>query len=282
MPATITDTAMVAYVKDAIATAGPEAAPDGATVYLLYLAPGAETVDGSNRQNCGCVALSGAHFRFGGGNAIAFVQRCSPSDVNALTIVASHEIVESVTDPESQGVVETPSNKPWTGTVWAAIQSGYNEVADLCPGTRVHEGEWEYQRSFSNVAAQKGDDPCAPALTEPYYNVTVADEWIPMTPGETTSVTMTGWSTAPRDDWFVYPRLASATQVGFKATVTSDESASTNGAVFYGINNGKTATLHVTAPMAPSGTYAVVRLISRPSSPGNDSLHVWPVGFYIP
>jgi hypothetical protein len=280
----VRDHDIAAYAARAAGGAGPEAASDGQTIFLVYLPPGVEYVNGHGGQNCGCSNLSGAHFRRDArtNDAVAWVQRCSATDVDALTVTASHELIESATDPViGEGYVVTPGEQPWQATVWAAVQPGANELADLCGGTRVHEGDWEYQRSFSNLAAMKGDDPCAPALAEPYYNVTVDQDWYPIASGGKVTVEVRGWATAPRDDWFVYTRVASPTQIGFTAEIESGESASAGGKLFYGINNGKTATLTVTAPEAPAGTYAVVRLTSRPSSPGSDVLHFWPVGFFI-
>jgi hypothetical protein len=275
---------IAAYAARAVEAAGAKAASDGQTIFLVYLPEGVEYVNGSGARNCGCSLLLGAHFRRDphADDAIAFVQRCSPHDIESLTVTASHELLESATNPTiADGYVVSPGKEPWQGTVWSAVQPGPNELADLCGGTRVHEGDWEYQRSFSNIAALKGDDPCAPALAEPYYNVTVDQEWYPIASGGKVTVEVRGWATAPREDWFVYTRVASPTQVGFTAEIHSDESASADGTPFYGINNGKTATLTVTAPEAPVGTYAVVRLTSRPSSPGSDVLHFWPVGFVI-
>jgi hypothetical protein len=284
MPATPDGDALVRFVEDAVAAAGPDAAADGQTTYLIFLSPGVEAVYRTT-QNCDCAFASGAHFPLSKTtrDALAWVQRCRATDVEGLTVTASHELIESATDPGVKGgYVLSAGKTPWKGTVWTAIQPGGDELGDWCEGTRVHEGAWEYQRSWSNLAALAGGDPCVPALAEPYYNVTTDQDWYPVQAGATVTVTLTGWASAPRPEWFVYPRLASAAQQGFSATITSDESANADGKLFYGLNNGKTATLTVTAPQAASGTYAVVRVVSRPGAPGADNLHFWPVGFYIP
>jgi hypothetical protein len=277
MPAGMNGAQMVSYVGAAVAAHGSDAAPDGATVFVLYLSPGTEVVDSENRLNCGCSELSGVHFAYGtGGDEIAIVQRCSTSDVDALTTTASHEILESVTNPTNNtGFVEPRPFPPWSGSAWAG-----NELADICVLTRIHEGEWEYQRSFSNAAALLGGDPCVPALTEPYYNVTAPEDWYAVPVGGTVTVPLTGWSTAPRDDWFVY--LPPTFETRFLSSIESGESASDEGYTFFGINNGKAASLTVTATTAGSGESTIVQVFSRPSSSGSDVLHIWRVGFYVP
>ena len=271
----MTGSDVLAYVGAAVA--GSDAAPDGATVYVLFLAPGTLVVDSQNQLNCGCSELTGVHYAYGtAGDTLALLQRCSTSDVDGLTTTASHEILEAVTNPNNNdGFVEPRGVPPWGGTMWFS-----NELADLCAGTRVHEGEWEYQRSFSNRAAQLGGDPCVPALTEPYFNVSTPQDWYAVPAGGTVEVTLTGWSTAPRDDWLVY--VAPSFETRFAATLTSGESASDGGFTFYGINNGKTATLTMTATSAGSGATTLAQLYSRASTPGNDVLHLWRVGFYVP
>jgi hypothetical protein len=139
------------------------------------------------------------------------------------------------------------------------------------------------------VAAAQGGDPCAPALPEPYFNVTTDQDWYPIAAGATVTVELRGWATGPREEWFLYPTIEASSLDGpdagsevFTAAITADESADANGVVFAGINNGKKATLTVTAPHAPSGTWAVVRVVSRPSSPQNDTLHRQAIGFHIP
>lgn len=49
-----------------------------------------------------------------------------------------------------------------------------------------------------------------------------------------------------------------------------------------GLHNGTTATLHVTAPSAASGSWASIIVISYPPPPSADPYHFWLVDFYIP
>lgn len=278
MKGTMTKEELVAYAEKH----GPP--PDGNTIYVVYLSPGVDYVNPKGARNCGCSLAAAAHFRMASGanDSIAWVQRCTGAP-EQLTVAASHEILESATDPTlKDGYVAPGGKEPWTRSVWAAINSGSNELADFCEGTRVHEGEWEYQRSFSNIAAQTGGDYCAPAISEPYYNVTVDQDWYPVAPGGSVTIDVTGWSTGPREHWFLIPRLTPAAAAsGFSAVIESDVSASSSGVVYHGINNGEKATLTLTAPDGPAGAHAVVRITSRPGTPGSDVSHYWPVGVFV-
>jgi len=268
---------MKSYVRQAAGStlAGPPA------VYLLYLPPGATVVVGG-LTNCGCYALGGAHTALDEqGNALAYVQRCSLADNDSVTRVASHEVAEAVTDTGNGFRLDQPS-PPWSGTPWASVQPGTVEVGDLCSGTFVTEGSWTYQRIWSDPAATAGGDPCVPTLPAPYFSTSAAAAWVPVAAGATASVAVTGWSTGPREDWYVYPLMSYPPSGAFSARITTAVQQTLDGVVYTSINNGGTATLSVTvAPGAPSGTWSVVRLVSR-SADGVDGTHVWPVGVYVP
>jgi hypothetical protein len=77
--------------------------------------------------------------------------------------------------------------------------SSDGEVGDLCEGKRGHEGNFAYQRIWSNRAAKMGSDPCLPSdPTSPYYRVELAPGPVRMmSPGEVAELTFSGWSTAP-------------------------------------------------------------------------------------
>jgi hypothetical protein len=268
---------MKSYVRQA---AGSQFA-DPRAVYLLYLPPGATVVAGEG-ANCGCYALGGAHTALDEqGNALAYVQRCSLSDNDAVTRLASHEVAEAMTDTGNGFRLDQPS-PPWSGTPWASLQSGGMEVGDLCSGTFVTEGSWTYQRVWSNSAATAGGDPCVPPLSTPYFSTSAAPDWVPVAAGATVGIAVTGWSTGPREDWYVYPLLSYPPSGAFSAQITTASQQTLEGVVYTSVNNGGTATLSVTvAPGTPSGTWSVVRLVSR-SADEVDGTHFWPVGVYVP
>jgi hypothetical protein len=152
----------------------------------------------------------------------------------------------------------------------------------LCSGTFVTEGSWTYQRIWSNRAASAGGDPCIPPLSTPYVSTSAATEWVPVAAGATASIPVTGWSTGPRDDWYVYPLLSYPPSGAISARVTAATEQTLDGVVYTSINNGGTATLSVTvAPDAPSGTWSVIRLVSR-SADQVEGTNFWPVGVHVP
>jgi hypothetical protein len=265
------------YVEQAAAAqlGGPHA------VYLLYLPPGATFVAQGN-ANCGCFALGGAHTTLDGkGNALAYVQRCSLSSNDSVTRIASHEIAEAITDTGPGFQLHQPS-PPWSGTAWASVQPGGVESGDLCSGTYVTEGSWTYQRIWSNRAAATGGDPCVPSLSRPYFSASAPVDWVSVAAGATATIHVTGWSTGPRDDWYVYPLLSYPPSDAFSARVTTATQQTLDGVVYASINNGGNATLTVSvAPGTPTGTWTVVRLVSR-SADLVDGTHLWPVGVYVP
>jgi hypothetical protein len=270
--ATMAVSDMKAYVK-ALEPTAP--AP---TIYVLYLPPATNIVL-DNVQNCGCNAIGGAHtFIDDSGDALAYVQRCSASDNDSVTRIASHEVAESLTDHGDHGYYLPESNPPWNGSVWGDLQGGGVEIGDLCPSTFVTEGQWTYQRIWSTAA---GGDPCVPALPVPYFNTTADRDWGAIVPGATLVVPITGWSTGTRPDWYVYPLLTNAA-APFTATLTTDTQQPLDGVVYDAINDGLTGTLTITAdPSAQSGDHVIVRIVSR-SADRTDGAHYWPVGVYVP
>jgi hypothetical protein len=285
------DNGMDAYVEQAI-SGTPAAAPDGQTLYVLFLPPGIVGVDPKQGPNTGCQLYAGYHWPLGtGGDVRAVVQRCplqagGPDELGDATITASHEIVESVTDPASGTGwnLGDPSNpQPWTASPWIAGLQG--EIGDLCTGTEWTEGAYDYQRIWSNAAAATGGDPCKPAYSSvPYYNTSAPQGWYTVSPGGTIDIPLTGFSTGTISDWSLYATLLNSSDPGYTATISSPKTVSQQGVVFEMINNGKNATMTVTAPAgAGSGSWAVFGIQSVPEvGVGGDPQHLWPVGVHVP
>jgi hypothetical protein len=291
----ITASEMRNYIAQAIAGV-PAAAPRGGVVYMLYLPDGVSEADPVTGLNTDCKVRSGIHFTFDSSNAWAFTQRCgkstADSPLNDLTTIASHEIGEAVTDFEADGYrvkPAAPDDPPWDASAWAVFDGPGHPIenGDLCSGTRITEAGFVYQRLWSNAAAAAGGDPCVPGLEKPYYNVSTDTDWYTIASGGTTSVAITGWSTGTLRDWFVEAAVKEASLPGF--TVTASGPTMASGSV--SLNDRKTATLIVSAPSAPKGTYAIVRVRSSqtPSAEGSfhvpadggDRFHQWLVGVHI-
>jgi hypothetical protein len=286
---TMTSSEMENYISTSIndPSAPQQAQPDGNTIYMLYLPDGVDARD-QNGVNTNCqLGYNGYHQVYGnGGDTLGFSQRCpSPvpgfSKLQTVTITGSHEIMEAATDPDNaHGWLFGWPPSPPTSSAWA-MSPTQGEIGDLCGGTAIPEGNYTYQRIWSVTAAQTQADPCVPALTSPYYNASAPKDWYSVAPGGSVDIPVSGFSTAYVTDWFldtnvIYPAVSS----GFTSKVTSAISATVSGQTYYKINNGKTATLTVTAPSS-SGSYAIIAVFSIAGAASQETFHLWPVGVYV-
>lgn len=147
-------------------------------LYVFYLPDGVQV---TNHGQMGCVDFGGYHSSVALPNgslvAYAVIPRCTAPSFSALdttTAAASHEIMESSSDPyfeNRQGA-------------WGAIDSadiGWSvypgtEIGDLCLLSNdslftPSDLPFLVQRIWSNRAASAGDNPCVPAdASTPYFN----------------------------------------------------------------------------------------------------------------
>ena len=172
--ATIDDTQIQQWLASQLDGTHPEwPAPDADTLYALDYPPGTSiTLYGATS----CVGFHGYHSQASVGAmqvSYAVISRCaSVPEVNVTGIqyvsaVASHEIVEALTD-------SLPFTKPaWQGPdddhqAWALALGG--ELGDMCALNgevfyKPADFPYTVQRIWSNAAAKAGKDPCVPAFT---------------------------------------------------------------------------------------------------------------------
>ena len=306
---TISTTDIRAYVANAIAgDAGP--APNGNTIYLLYLPAGVSFTSPQSVDD----GYHTAYDHLGATpDQIAAVLRGIPyygeTQLGQMTRVASHEIVEAATDPLDEGYnLGKASATPWDASVWQSwVGNGHVELGDLCEGARIFEpldggpdGGWELQREWSNAAAARGGDPCVPPTGATYYSAATSAAWYSAGAGETVAIPVVGWSDAQTTDWLISPHLSATNDLaafggildGGVAT-TSSLGAGTVGScrVRDALNNGETASVSVTVPSnAMHGDYVVFRLelyrevppLSCYPAPDGDEYHFVPVGVFVP
>ena len=183
-PKSVTD----AMLESSLAsnTSGPNAAwgaADPSTIYLFVLPAG--TIEADAEGAC-CTNYDGYHFQTDvgvGSNTVTvpYALSCAcpgfdgpnVTDLQERTIDMSHELVETATDP-------FPNSDPAfaqeddADIVWTLVTDG--EVADMCefnddanvipPGST-----YMVQRSWSNAAAARFENPCVPVVTTtPYFN----------------------------------------------------------------------------------------------------------------
>lgn len=285
----VTASAMAQYIRDTV-HAMPVALPGADVLFLLYLPPGAVYIS-SEGTNTDCRYSRGFHTRSGvDGLTWAVVQRCTPapgqSSVELATQVASHEVIEAASDPDTHNgfLLPTARAMPWTLSAWGAIEAGGAELGDLCHDARVLEDGFVFQRSWSNAAAMAGGDPCVPPIPVPYFSVSTEQAWYPVAAGATIEIAATGFATAPTDDWVVRaPILRQSVPDGFTAQVAGGTSVAVADRTCVATNNGGAVTVRVTASSrVSSGAYAVIGLRSYARRPVGDLEHTWPVGVYVP
>ena len=254
-----------------LVSAGTVPAPTASTLYTVYLPPGTAFTAGSLGTDC--KDYSGYHSepRTGTDYAYALVGACD-GYVSGLSLLenvertASHEIIEAATDPHvalGRAYVLDDFTNAW------AVPEG--EVADICRlGWTVRDGAFLAQRVWSNTAAKAGTFPCVPAPSgaPPYRNVSVSPSGtVLVDPGQTLTLTVRGWSSAPVPDWVIHVPSASVGDFSAAAAL----SATT-------IGNGKEVTLTLSVPAsAPTGKRSYLRIASAATTSGLPLGDYWPV-----
>jgi hypothetical protein len=167
--------------------------PNADRVYVLYFTAGVSVEELPGYASCS--AFDGYHqsFLLGGERVIyAVIPRCPPegswSQLDQVTVTASHEIVEAITDPRSdaRAWLADPS-QPWA--------SGGAELADLCEATPQTVDGHFVTGIYSNRAAAAGARACAPSPPGPDFGT----ESIAVTigAGKTATANLHVFATAP-------------------------------------------------------------------------------------
>jgi hypothetical protein len=169
--------------------------PDAHAFYIVFFPETTQLdLDGAK----GCTGFGGYHEStvLGDGTAVIFaaMPRCATFNgfmgLDALTMSTSHELIEGVTDPfTSQYAFALPDDDHFS---WS-IETG-GEAGDMCaavPGANTHVPDISYvvQRTWSNLAAKAGADPCVPHVaSEPYVVATPVLDHIMVKGNPTTGV----------------------------------------------------------------------------------------------
>jgi hypothetical protein len=182
-PLAIDDTAIMAWLGGKLDGDDPSfGVPDAETVYVLFYPAGVSvTLEGETS----CVGFAGYHgdFQLGApyaGQSVAYavIPRCATfrgmHGLDVVTDVASHELIEAVTDPfarSNPAYLEVDDGHAY----WNFFGTG-TEVCDMC--VQVDDANLEFaglpfmvQRCWSNAAEAAGHDPCVPVPPgEVYFN----------------------------------------------------------------------------------------------------------------
>jgi hypothetical protein len=183
-PATITDAMLESMLADNTSGSAPAwGAADPSTIYLFVLPPGAIQQDA---EGACCTNYDGYHYEADVGTGatqvkVPYALSCACSgfdgpkvnDLQERTVDMSHELVEAATDPFPD-TDPAYTQEDVADIVWTLVTDG--EVADMCefnddanvipPGAT-----YMVQRTWSNAAAAKFENPCVPVVTTtPYLN----------------------------------------------------------------------------------------------------------------
>jgi hypothetical protein len=265
------------------------------TVYLLYFPPETTIESGSSTS---CTDFVGYHYVAQYGDTwlvYAVLPECPPSPPNVaidVTVAASHEIVEAVTDPMLDGsggycLSPSPGNIGWIDA------TDVGEAADLCefdiPNTWSF-GSYSVQRIWSNANASLGHDPCAPVPTDDaYFNASPETSYFVMDVGSSVTFDVDAFSTTPRDDWTlaVYDwtnwREASSPYLSFSIVGGKTDS---DGVAAIQVNNGSRVKVNMTLLQDPPlstypAAYAGIVSYTGPASKPTE-LHPWMIGVTTP
>ncbi len=174
-PDTVTDDEIKSWLAaqaDGSHEGWPKADPD--TVFTVVY-PATTSIDVHGKKSC--QAFDAYHLE--GTDAegepliYAVLSRCvsGAAALDEVTGAMSHELVEAATDPRyvtAPAFAQTDADH----FIWTITTAG--EVSDLCafdPQSYAPlVGDFVAQRSWSNAAAAAGEDPCVPAIDEPFFD----------------------------------------------------------------------------------------------------------------
>jgi hypothetical protein len=199
---TISDEDLDTLIRTNVANAATSGwpAPTENTIYTVYLPPNALLFGGDNACQFGIGGyhtdsqLDGAADKPGAVINYAINLNCPAKwDVNVVTVIASHELVEASTDP-------FPSTKAaYVGfdadhLAFDLLQEFQDELGDACEFAKSSDYvagspfAFGVQRSWSNQSAKAGHNPCVPRTKLPYFNVTTFPEQMDKIQVDLTSV----------------------------------------------------------------------------------------------
>ena len=248
-PANASSDQVAAFIASKLDSDPSWPAPTPDTIYFVYYPSSTTLLLG---PLVSCVGFLGYHSYGQTSSNVTFVfavqARCTAdqtlSELDEATQNTTHEIVEAATDPllTTYGEVD-PAHAVW------GLYPG-EELGDLCELESLSYqrlvGTNLVARFWSNAAASAGHDPCAPALSLPYFNsVPVLPDEIPvdfgygLAPtkgvvvplGQSKTIDVQLFSDAPTTAWLVEADDSSSWTAGASPELTFawDKTAGNNG-----------------------------------------------------
>jgi hypothetical protein len=147
------------------------------TIYAVYMPPGAALTFGG--QDACSQGVGGYHEESQTGSYVyAIMPQCKGFQAGDIELSASHELNEAATDPHPNTALAY-AGFDQNHLAWEFFQSFQDELGDACElyswsGYTDTETNFSYavQRQWSNAAATAGHDPCVPAASGPFFDLT--------------------------------------------------------------------------------------------------------------
>ncbi len=289
-----------AFLNAQIAS-GAIPAPDESTLLVVYVPPTSTITLTDNGTVIGrsCAQFRGYHDSttpVAGDSPTPYVTipECAPepdaglSSLDSLTLAASHEVVEAVTDP-----IESPTTLGYYLDLSAPASVGWNailggEAADLCVdllglhGDRAATDGYVLQRVWSNESAAAGWDPCVPSPPGAvYFNlVPTQPSVLVLGVGQSATFEATAFSTGTMSPWTVSGLDWASNEGDVKAPLLS---FTFSGQPTTTVANGSTVAVTVTLDADPAELgSAQGLLVSRAEGANGPAAHVWPIVVITP
>ena len=300
------------WVAAKFAALGIPARPNFQTVVILF----DRCTPPQSLDNFGCTSHHPTYDAAGDSYALSLGNPTGSLDAqrDALTVTASHELAEAITDPGTGWRLTTiDKDHPWVfasapnandpehGLISTREASpfvededlGTIESADESAGARWHEDypppgsakpvRYTYVRVFAPSANDHGDDPAVPPSPDPYFNVSTASDWYILHLGGTKQITITGWSTRKIPAWNVTAKVTTWEHSKPHGLIPgSPAPCRLDGKTSAKVANRDTFTQKIaTTSNAAAGAWCLVRLTSEGTDPNGDLSHPWFVGFVL-
>jgi len=246
VPANILDADIQGFIRSKVMDQTLPA-PDANTLYVLFYPPGT-TIELDGRKSC--ATFHGYHGEVAVGQqsaAYAVIARCSGipeapvMGIQYVSAVASHEIVEALTDPL---VYTNPAfAMPDRDHIGFAFL-GLAELADMCAldGDAFYtpsDFPYTMQRIWSNALALQGHDPCVPNVKKTTYIMAVPEledtigsvygktKGVKIPVGQEKTIAVDLFSDGPIDSWDV--RAIEPSSMNSTLDLALDRTSGTNG-----------------------------------------------------
>ena len=177
-PQNIDDAQIQAWLANELTAGGAFEPPASGTVYVLFY-PFSTSVTLDGQESCFTMGAYHNSIVVAGVNvAYVVIPECTTetmTDQQTTTGAASHEMIETATDPLPLSATPAYSGVD-PGHLYYPLVLGGGEVADMCAqwptSFFVADGlPYTVQRTWSNAAAAAGRDPCQPELDgETFFN----------------------------------------------------------------------------------------------------------------